>query len=46
MGAVGNKGLPTSVRLNQIMRSMRDKLTLEGLRSAIEEAKAFSDNLR
>jgi hypothetical protein len=37
MGAVGNQA--TYIRkLNQIMRSMRDDLTLSGLRSAIEHA--------
>ncbi len=37
MGAVGNQA--TYIRkLNQIMRSMRDNLTLAGLRTAIEDA--------
>lgn len=43
MGAVGNQA--TYIRkLNQVMRSMRDHLTLAGLRSAIEEA-GLPDNL-
>jgi hypothetical protein len=43
MGAVGNQA--TYIRkLNQIMRSMRDDLTLAGLRSAIEHA-GLPDNL-
>jgi DNA phosphorothioation-dependent restriction protein DptH len=43
MGAVGNQA--TYIRkLNQIMRSMRDDLTLPGLRSAIEHA-GLPDNL-
>lgn len=43
MGAVGNQA--TYIRkLNQIMRSMRDELTLAALRSAIERA-GLPDNL-
>jgi DNA helicase HerA-like ATPase len=43
MGAVGNQA--TYIRkLNQIMRSMRNDLTLDGLRSAIEHA-GLPDNL-
>jgi len=43
MGAVGNQA--TYIRkLNQVMRSMRDDLTLAGLRSAIEHA-GLPDNL-
>jgi hypothetical protein len=43
MGAVGNQA--TYIRkLNQIMRSMRDDLTLAGLRAAIEHA-GLPDNL-
>lgn len=43
MGAVGNQA--TYIRkLNQIMRSMRDDLSLAGLRSAIEHA-GLPDNL-
>jgi hypothetical protein len=43
MGAVGNQA--TYIRkLNQIMRSMRDDLTLDGLRSAIQHA-GLPDNL-
>jgi hypothetical protein len=43
MGAVGNQA--TYIRkLNQVMRSMRDNLTLDGLRAAIEHA-GLPDNL-
>ncbi|MEO6034762.1 MAG: ATP-binding protein [Verrucomicrobiota bacterium] len=43
MGAVGNQATYIR-RLNQIMRSMRDGLTLAGLRAAIENA-GLPDNL-
>ena len=43
MGAVGNQATYIR-RLNQIMRSMREGLTLAGLRSAIEHA-GLPDNL-
>ena len=43
MGAVGNQATYIR-RLNQIMRSMRDGLTLAGLRAAIEHA-GLPDNL-
>ena len=44
MGAVGNQATYIR-RLNQLMRSMRDNLTLAGLRAAVENA-GFTDNLR
>ncbi len=44
MGAVGNQATYIR-RLNQIMRSMRENMTLETLRSAVENA-GFSDSLR
>jgi hypothetical protein len=44
MGAIGNQATYIR-RLNQVMRSMRDSLTLEGLRAAVEGA-GFGDNLR
>lgn len=44
MGAVGNQATYIR-RLNQLMRSMRDGLTLQGLRTAVDNA-GFSDNLR
>jgi len=43
MGAVGNQATYIR-RLNQIMRSMRNELTLAGLRSAIKQA-GLPDNL-
>ena len=44
MGAIGNQA--TYIRkLNQIMRSMRDELTLAGLRNAVAEA-SLPDNLK
>ena len=44
MGAIGNQA--TYIRkLNQIMRSMRDELTLEGLRDAVAAAN-LPDNLK
>lgn len=43
MGAVGNQATYIR-RLNQIMRSMRDGMTLEGLRAAINQA-GLPDNL-
>jgi len=43
MGAVGNQATYIR-RLNQIMRAMRDDLTLDGLRTAISEA-GLPDNL-
>ena len=43
MGAVGNQATYIR-RLNQIMRAMREDLTLEGLRTAITEA-GLPDNL-
>ena len=43
MGAVGNQATYIR-RLNQIMRSMRDGMTLEGLRAAIAQA-GLPDNL-
>ena len=44
MGAVGNQATYIR-RLNQIMRSLRDDLTLNGLRTAIEQA-GLPDNLK
>lgn len=44
MGAVGNQATYIR-RLNQLMRSMRDSLTLDGLRSAVDNA-GFTDSLR
>ena len=44
MGAVGNQATYIR-RLNQLMRSMRDSLTLQGLRTAVENA-GFTDSLR
>lgn len=44
MGAVGNQATYIR-RLNQLMRSMRDNLTLQGLRDAVANA-GFTDSLR
>jgi hypothetical protein len=44
MGAVGNQATYIR-RLNQLMRSMRENLTLQGLRTAVENA-GFTDSLR
>ena len=44
MGAIGNQATYIR-RLNQIMRTMRDNLTLAGLRAAVENA-GLTDNLR
>jgi DNA phosphorothioation-dependent restriction protein DptH len=44
MGAVGNQAAYIR-RLNQIMRSIRENMTLETLRAAVENA-GFSDSLR